>query len=66
MNNKITIDIEEIRKLPNNSISDPETIRQIALLDNPELFDKIDDSFTYAGLYPEVMKSFNILPDKLK
>lgn len=69
MNNEITIDIEEIRKLPDNSVTDCETIRQIALYCNRnpndrELSWKIDRMFTYAGLYPEIMTSFN-LSDKL-
>lgn len=32
MNNEITIDIEEIRKLPDGSVTDCETIRQISYL----------------------------------
>ena len=68
MNNEITIDIEEIRQLPNGSVTDGETIRQIALYsirnNDNSLNNKIDRRFAYAGLYPEVMISFK-LPDKL-
>lgn len=67
MNNEITIDPSEISKLPNNSITDAETIRQIALYTNKtgdmSLTDKIRSGFEVAGLYPEVMKVHNILPD---
>jgi len=59
MYNNITIDIEEIRKLPNESITDPEIIRQISLwcIQNRDvtLANKIDGRFTYAALYPEVI-----------
>jgi len=68
MNNEITIDIEEIRKLPNGTVTDAETIRQIALYcmrnNDRDLSCKIDSRFAYAGLYPEVINSYNILPDK--
>lgn len=67
MNNEITIDIEKIRQLPDDSVTDCETIRQIALYsirnNDNSLNNKIDRRFTYAGLYPEVMISFE-LPDK--
>jgi hypothetical protein len=64
MNNDITINPEEIRNLPDGSITDPETIRQIALhsikfYDN-SLNDKIDKRFAFAGLYPHVMQSVDI------
>ena len=69
MNNEITIDIEEIRKLPDGSVTDGETIRQIALYcmrnNDKELSWKIDRRFAYAGLYPEIMTSFE-LPNKLE
>ena len=63
--------IEKIRNAPNFSITDAETIRQIALyhIKNPcehEILDKINPMFQFAGLYPEVMNSFNILPDNKK
>ena len=64
MNNDITINIEDIRKLPNGSITNIETIRQIALTNDISLFDKIDDRFMFAGTYPVLMKIHNILPNK--
>lgn len=72
MNNDITINPDEIRKLPNNSITDVETIRQIALYgiknpnDSTDLYDKIKREFEFAGLYPQVMTKFNIDPEKPK
>lgn len=70
MNNEITIDIEEIRQLPDDSVTDPETIRQIALYcirNNDRLLSrKINSLFAYAGLYPEVINLHNILPDRKK
>ena len=64
MNNEITIDIEKIRQLPDGSVNDCETIRQIALTRDKELSRKINPKFAYAGLYPEVMNLNNILPKK--
>lgn len=66
MDNNITISPTEIRKLPNNSITDPEIIRQIAMLGEKDLFDKVKEEFEFCGLYPFVMNRFDILPDKLK
>jgi hypothetical protein len=60
MNNKITIDLDEIRKLPPNSITDVETIRQIALSKDKSLFCKVKTGYEVFGLYPEVMNSFEI------
>lgn len=65
MNNSITIDTEKIKLLPDNSITDCEIIRQIALLHDKTLFVKIKSGFEYIGLYPEVMTSFNINPEIL-
>lgn len=69
MTNEITLNIEETLNLLDNSITDPETIRQIALLslDNTKstreiknkLIDKIKSGYEYCGLYPYVMGSFN-------
>jgi hypothetical protein len=58
---KISFDIETLRKMPNGSVTDAETIRQIAIysIDNPndkEIIDKIDPRFQYAGLYPHIHK----------
>jgi hypothetical protein len=69
MNNEITINIDDIRNLPDNSIMDGEIIRQIALYsikyNDNSLNKKIKKEFEYAGLYPFVMKSFDIKPEKL-
>ena len=63
MNNDITINPNEILAMEDDSITDIETIRQIALLGDTSLFRKVKPGHTYAGLYPHVMKSFNILPE---
>lgn len=63
MDNNITINPEEILKMEDDSITDIETIRQIALLGDSTLFCKVKPGHTYAGLYPHVMKSFNISPE---
>lgn len=60
MDNKITIDLDEIRKLPDNSITDPETIRQIALSKDKSLFLKVKTGYEVFGLYPEAMKVYEI------
>jgi len=58
MDNEITINIEDIKNAPDNSITDPETIRQIALWgiknNSNELYCKINKEFEFFGLYPEV------------
>jgi len=65
-NEEVTIDIEAIRQMPNESVSDPETIRQIGLycIQNRDvsLANKIDSRFEYMALYPHV-GSYNITPD---
>jgi len=70
MTNEITIDIEKIRVLPDNSITDSETIRQIALwsikMNDNSLNDKIRKEFHFAGLYPHVMKIHDIVPENLR
>jgi 2-phosphoglycerate kinase len=73
MTNEITINIEELLKVDDDSITDYETIRQIGLLsctkndiskdDRQTLYRKVKREFQYCGLYPTVMKSFDILPD---
>jgi hypothetical protein len=60
MNNKITIDLEEIRKMPDYSIMDVETIRQIALSKDKSLFSKVKTGYEVFGLYPKAMNSFEI------
>ena len=75
MNNKITIDIQEILRQRDHSITDAETIRQIALAgmsrklciqeeEKSALYRKITPGFEYAGLYPYVMKPLNIKPEQ--
>jgi hypothetical protein len=60
------INIDELRMVPDGSICDCETIRQISLysLDTKnddtiihELINKIDERFMYAGLYPHMIKT---------
>jgi hypothetical protein len=67
MNNNITINIEEIKSLVDNSITNPETIRQIALYAiktrDVSLISKIKNGYEVYGLYPEVMISLNIKPE---
>lgn len=60
MNNKITIDLDEIRKMPDNSITDVETIRQIALSKDKTLYSKVKTGYEIYGLYPEVMNVYEI------
>lgn len=55
----------------NNSITDVETIRRISLfcMRNPShntLLDKIKREYQFAGLYPEVMNSFDITPEHIE
>ena len=77
MDNKITLNIEEILKCDNNSITDIDIIRQIGLITtqfNPnisyetklKLGRKIKKEYEVFGLYPHAMKSFDINPEKLK
>jgi len=58
MDNKITIDIEEIRKMPNESVTDPEIIRQISIycIEHRDitLANKIDGRLHHLALYPYV------------
>lgn len=68
MNNNITINPKEILLLPDNSITDGETIRQIALYSiktlDSSLNKKIKKGFEFAGLYPHVMNINNITLNK--
>jgi len=68
MDNEITINPLEIRNLQNGSVTDPETIRQIALYGiktgDSSLNCKIRRGYEHAGLYPFVMKYHNIVPEK--
>ena len=62
MNNEITINPEEIRNLPDGSVTDPETIRQIALYgiktNDSSLISKITPGLEFCGLYPHVMERY--------
>ncbi|MCK9575822.1 MAG: hypothetical protein WC979_00645 [Candidatus Pacearchaeota archaeon] len=65
--NDIRIDPWKIRECEMHSIQHGETIRQISLFcskypGNTDLYDRIDSMFQFAGLYPHVMKRFDILP----
>ena len=64
--NAITIDLEKVRQSDNHSITDVETIRQISLhmRSGEDLSEKINPNFIFAGLYPEIMQSFKILPER--
>lgn len=75
MDNKIRITVDEILSLPDNSIRDAEILRQIGLLTTSTkikldrnvvdlIYKKINRSFEYCCLYPNVINSFDIIPDK--
>lgn len=76
MNNDITINVQELLNVPDKSITDYETIRQIGLLsctindvseeDAHTLYRKVNPLCVYCGLYPSVMKTFDIQPDPIK
>ncbi len=70
MSNEITINPEEIISLPDNSITEAETIRQIALYGiqtgDSSLYAKVKKGYEVAGLYPHVIQSYNIKPEKIK
>lgn len=74
MNNDITVNVEELLELPDHSITDCETIRQIGLIGcdftgkynndtKNRLNRKVNPLYTYAGLYPHIMTNFDV--DKL-
>jgi len=65
MDNKITIDVTELLQAEDNSVTDAETIRQIALLGDNRLFSKIKRGYEVAGLYPHIVTSYNIKPEEL-
>lgn len=72
--NEITINIQDLLELPDNSITDAETIRQIGLLSYRKhnfsrcvldsLYRKVRKGFEYSCLYPEIMTNFDIKPEK--
>jgi hypothetical protein len=65
--NDITIDPNEILSMPDNSITDSETIRQIALYsikyNTNSLNNKVKKEFQVYGLYPHIIKTYKIKPD---
>lgn len=63
MDNKITINAEDVLKMADGSIMDAELIRQIGLLADKRLYQKIHKGFEYAALYPHVMHVYNIMPE---
>lgn len=75
MTNEITIDLRKFLNAEDNSIKDYETIRQIGLLscyvndyteeEKKVLYKKVYRPYSFVGLYPDVMKSFDIIPDAL-
>ena len=72
--NEITINIQELLELPDKSITDAETIRQIGLLsctinnvsenDKYKLYYKINPRYEVCTLYPHIITSYNIKPEK--
>lgn len=76
MTNEITINIDELLKVEDNSIVDYDTIRQIGLLsctvnditDDVKhiLYKKVKRELQYIGLYPTIMKKIDIKTDKIK
>lgn len=74
MDNEITVTVDELLSLPDNSIVDPIMLRQIGLMTTSfkhkldrETIDliarKIRREFQHACLYPQIMRSFYILPN---
>ncbi len=74
MNNEITIDVQATLALPDNSITDAETCRQIGLAttkqgllskeDSSALGRKIARGYEFAALYPHVMPAFDPIVSK--
>ena len=73
----IHLDMNELLKKYDckmHSVSDGTEIQQISLFcqqnrndyRKPVLLDMINPMFSYGGLYPHVMKSFDILPDETR
>lgn len=63
----ITIDLKQIALVPNGSVEDGETIRQLALHSiqsgDKTLLIKINPLYEFAGLYPHIMKVHDINPE---
>lgn len=59
----------ECKKLPDNSITDSDTIREIAIYgietNDSSLYRKIKNGFEFAGLYPHVQKIHDIRPENM-
>ena len=55
--------LRELYVVPDQSITDLDTIRYIALLGDSKLFKKVDPRFEIVGLYPNKIKKHNIKPD---
>ena len=74
MNNDITIDVKATLALPDNSITDAETCRQIGLAttkrdflsreDSNLLGRKIARGYEYAALYPHIIPAFDSIVAK--
>ena len=71
MNDEVTMSVEDILKLDDDSITDAETVRQIGLITtNPSanisdeefnsLVNKVKKNYQVCGLYPNTMKIYNI------
>jgi len=73
LTNEVTINIEEVLNLPNNSVTDAYTLRQIGLATTEQglltkeqcnvMYKKIQKGFEYGALYPHVMKTFKFPSD---
>lgn len=66
----MNMSIDEIKQQPNNSITDADSIRKIAIYsideDDSSLFCKIKTGYDFLGLYPNDVKLLNIKPDVIK
>lgn len=66
MDNKITIDLEAIEKMPLGVIKDADTIRQLSLQSmytgDVSLLTRINPMYTVAGLYPHIMSPISLEP----
>jgi len=62
------MNIEDIKKLPDNSVTNRKLIVKISQLSiehhNIEILSKIKNGYEVAGLYPNKIKSLNIIPNK--
>ena len=61
-------EMDEFYSAPQYSITDPEKIRRIAIGmigGHRALGDKIHEDYRHHGLYPEVLRQYNITPEKV-